>query len=876
MAKGNGFTGRGRRVTTRRSVRVADFTARSLITVGGIGTIVAVATVCIFLIAVVLPLFRPAHVELASDQPGIATTDPVEHLEVDEYRTIGFTCTAAGKLTVFRLDDGSLLEQRSLFEELAPTAISFGGADASTIVGFDDGRVQLLRIGFRTDFLRAADVPDDLLDLAVGAVAPLRAGMVQRTPEGQFRLQTLKVERIGSPYRLADGRITAIHHAVNGTEIGIAALVAAPGGTRLVHLTAEEAEDFLTGDVTFRYGVAEPLPYPSGGVDATFVRVAGDGGTVYAAWRDGSTMRVRTRGDDGPFVAESIRLTDAGTELTALEFLLGGETLISGTSDGALRGWYTVPEAEAGGVDGFRLFGAKLADRGAGSAVRAIASASRRRMFVASFENGALAVYAMTGEQRIASMSTPSGRPATGLEISPKENAIVALAADRLLQWSFEAGHPEATLGTMFSSVNYEGYAERNFAWQSSSATDDFEPKLSLIPLIFGTLKATFYSVIIGAPLALLAAIYTSEFLDPKWKAWIKPTIEMMASLPSVVLGFLAALVIAPFVERVLPATIAGFITVPFAFLVGAHLWQTLPSTFTTRWRRHRIVFVAPFLPLGILAAVWLGPIGERILFGSDLLAWLNGLHAAPAVGHALGGWFVLLLPLGATVAAVLLTRVVERPIRRATEHLSRRLAAWVPLVKFVVGTVLTLGLVLVASTVLSGVGLDIRKPVPLLGSVADTFDQRNALIVGFVMGFAIIPIIYTLADDALSTVPEHLRAASLGAGATPWQTALRIVVPTAMSGLFSALMIGLGRAVGETMIVLMAAGNTPVMSMNIFEGFRTLSANIAVELPEAPVGETHYRTLFLAALTLFAMTFLVNTVAEAVRLRFRRRAYQL
>jgi phosphate transport system permease protein len=156
------------------------------------------------------------------------------------------------------------------------------------------------------------------------------------------------------------------------------------------------------------------------------------------------------------------------------------------------------------------------------------------------------------------------------------------------------------------------------------------------------------------------------------------------------------------------------------------------------------------------------------------------------------------------------------------------------------------------------------------------TYVQRNALVVGFVMGFAIIPIIYTIAEDALSTVPQHLRAASLGAGATPWQTALRVVVPTAMSGLFSALMIGLGRAVGETMIVLMAGGNTPVTDWNIFNGFRTLAANIAVELPEAVKDSTHYRTLFLAALTLFVMTFVVNTVAEAVRLRFRRRAVQL
>jgi phosphate transport system permease protein len=104
----------------------------------------------------------------------------------------------------------------------------------------------------------------------------------------------------------------------------------------------------------------------------------------------------------------------------------------------------------------------------------------------------------------------------------------------------------------------------------------------------------------------------------------------------------------------------------------------------------------------------------------------------------------------------------------------------------------------------------------------------------------------------------------------------VRVVIPTAMSGLFSAMMIGLGRAVGETMIVLMAAGNTPLMDLNIFNGFRTLSANIAVEMPEAVVYGTHYRILFLTALTLFCMTFAVNTVAELVRLRFRKRAFQL
>src|SRR6185369_16186967 len=112
---------------------------------------------------------------------------------------------------------------------------------------------------------------------------------------------------------------------------------------------------------------------------------------------------------------------------------------------------------------------------------------------------------------------------------------------------------------------------------------------------------------------------------------------------------------------------------------------------------------------------------------------------------------------------------------------------------------------------------------------------------------------IFTIAEDSLANVPGHLRAGSLAVGATRWQTAVRIVLPTASPGIFSAIMIGFGRAVGETMIVLMATGNTPVMDWSIFNGFRALSANIAVELPEAPEGATLFRVLFLAALLLVA-----------------------
>jgi phosphate transport system permease protein len=155
-------------------------------------------------------------------------------------------------------------------------------------------------------------------------------------------------------------------------------------------------------------------------------------------------------------------------------------------------------------------------------------------------------------------------------------------------------------------------------------------------------------------------------------------------------------------------------------------------------------------------------------------------------------------------------------------------------------------------------------------------YDQRNAVVVGLAMGFAVIPIIFAISEDAFSNVPTNLVAGSLALGADRWQTVTRVVLPTASPGIFSAIMVGVGRAVGETMIVLMATGNTPIMEWNPFNGFRTLSANIAVEIPEAPHGGTLYRTLFLAALLLFAMTFLVNTVAELVRQRLRERYAQL
>jgi len=419
------------------------------------------------------------------------------------------------------------------------------------------------------------------------------------------------------------------------------------------------------------------------------------------------------------------------------------------------------------------------------------------------------------------------------------------------------------SMAAMFLPVQYERQAEPQHTWQSTGG-DDAEPKFGLMPLIFGTLKATLYSMLMAIPIALLAAVYTSEFMRPSVRAPVKSVVEMMASLPSVVLGFLAALVVAPFVAGVLPQTLTALLTIPFAFLVGARLWQLLPSQKALVWSgTPKFLFMTMMLPAGILLAVALGPVTESVFFSGDIKSWLN---AEPGSEGAWGGWMFILLPLSFLILALGWSRWGGPWMRGKSFDWDRGTCARFDLGRLFGTLVAALVLASILGWICARFGWDPRND--FMGQ----YSPRNALIVGFAMGFAIVPIIYTLAEDALSGVPSQLREGSLGAGATPWQTAVRIIIPTAMSGIFGAIMVGLGRAVGETMIVLMAAGNTPIMEWDAFNGFRALSANIATELPEAPRGGSHYRVLFFSGLVLFAMTFVINTLAELVRRRFRAR----
>jgi phosphate transport system permease protein len=871
---GRPITGWRRRRSTTRSVRVAERVARVLITLGGAGTIVAVTTIFVFLLGVVAPLFRSADVQALHADAGVpAAAGPgvlgdVAHLEVDENQALAWRLMADGTLEVFAVADGRVLSRRPLQPDTLPTALDVALGGRTIALGQQDGTVRIVGVEFEAAPLRAEDVPQVVAALAPGAAAPDGDVLYQRLGEQQFRRTRVRVteqEALGG-----DGAaVVRLCHAVDAGRT-LLTVLRADGSLRRVE--ARRRHNLLTDEVRTTIKTVElPLPLPAGGAPPSWLAQSDLGGAVYAIWEGGHALRIDARDGEAPYVAETVDLTpEPGVAVSAVRQMLGSTTLVVGDDQGRVRGWFlTRPDARSTvqRLTPAHDFGPRAA------AVTALSPSLRSRRLAVGFADGRIELVDMTSATVLAawwagatSADAPVDAPVDALVLAPRNDGVLAEVGGTLRRWRVDAPHAETTLSALFLPVFYEGAGRPLHTWQSSGGTDDFEPKLGLWPLIFGTLKASLYSLFFAVPIALLAAVYTSEFLSPRARARIKPVIEVMASLPSVVLGFLAAIVIAPAIEGSVPETLTAFVTVPCALLLGARLWQLLPQAAALRLAGlPRFLGMAAAIVAGLLLAARLGPAVERALWAGDMRSWLDG-----QVGGAAGGWMLLTLPLAAVLCALLRGRFVAPCLRRLSADWSRGRAAGIDLVLFGVTLLVVLVIARLLADGVSATGLDARDV--FLG----TYVQRNAMVVGFLIGFAVIPIMYTLAEDALSAVPDHLRAASLAAGATHWQTALRVVVPTAMSGLFSAVMIGVGRVVGETMIVLMAAGNTPVLDLNLFNGFRTLSATIAVELPEAVQGGTLYRVLFFAALTLFAMTFVINTVAELVRQRFRRRAYEL
>lgn len=714
---------------TRR--RLVNSLTAQVVGLGGIAVIGAIILIFVYLLGVVAPMFGGASIDEGPAAQFIA--EPIRQIDINETGEVALRVLGSGDVEAFAPDSGTVL-QRVAITGPVRTAQAVQSDDLLYALLTEAGFLQVVAVNYRVRFV------DDTRQLNT---------------------------RIGYAF---DDQGIELGEGVRAFDVAFAdetLTVAYLDGDRL---RFEEYRDTELG-----YEL-EPPRRSALRLRRTYQR-------VFFGPRQQSVYLVSSNGDLEVLGIRNIRkptpqfvgtLVAEGKTMTTFAPLLGRYSWLVGSTDNQLTQRFLVR-----GESGYELKSIRSFELPA-PALKIIPEPRRKGFAVLDAQGQLHLGYSTTG--KILASHNVGDFPVAAAVIGPRSNALLLAADDgRVRTLQLDNKHPEISWGTLWSKIWYEGYSEPIYSWQSSSADNDFEPKFSLTPLLFGTIKAAAYALLFAVPIAIMGALYTAYFMAAPMRALVKPGIEIMAALPTVILGFLAGLWLAPLIESNLAAVLSIVVVTPLGLLLLAWLWNLLPNNMTQRFEGwYGLLVMLPIVLIGF-AAFAIGPTIEAAMFGGDAKAWF-------------------------------------------AEYL----------------------------------GL--------------TYDQRNALVVGIAMGLAVIPTIFSIAEDAIYGVPNHLINGSLALGATPWQTLTRVVLLTASPGIFSAVMIGMGRAVGETMIVLMATGNTPVMDWNIFQGMRTFAANIAVELPESEVASTHYRILFLAALVLFFITFAFNTIAEVVRQRLRTR----
>lgn len=726
-----------------------DKASRWGITYAGYGVVFALLMIFVYLFYEVMPIFKGADVTPQVSYSLPITDVATQHVVLERYETLGIQYTEDGKVTFFEADNGDIRTQFDLPIPEDTTITSFGHSEyisEETVRGLSNGQAQIARVAYNITF------PDDQ------------------------RLITPKIE-----YPFGEAAITIDEQGEAIKLIAMETVTRGSGGSKIAALTAdnrlfitqlETQSNMMTGEVTVEATTSQLDNVPATPVKMIMNKALS---ALFITDTEGFVHYYDIENINAPHFITAIDAGE-GSPVTAIDFLVGTVSLVIGNMRGEISQWFLVrDENNLYDLTKIREFNSHNAP------ITAFAPEYTRKGFLAVDADGVLGIHYGTSARTLY-MDQQTDVPLVGAAISQRNGRIMLLDNQQQLHvaglWN---QHPQLSFAAMWNKVWYEGRADPEYIWQSSSGSDEFESKFSLVPLTIGTLKAAFYAMLFAMPLAIAGAVYTAYFMSPKIRGLVKPSIEIMEALPTVILGFLAGLWLAPFAEGHLPAIFSFVVLMPILMLLFAYLWSRLPSNIRhlvpDGWEA--VLLVPVIIGFGALC-IFISPYIEIWFFDGSMRQWFT--------------------------------------------------------------------------------------------DVGITYDQRNAMIVGIAMGFAVIPTIFSIAEDAVFTVPRHLTQGSLALGATRWQTVVSVVIPTASPGIFSAVMMGFGRAVGETMIVLMATGNSPVVNFNIFEGMRTLSANIAVELPETAVGSSHFRVLFLAALVLLGMTFIVNTFAEIIRQRLRAR----
>ncbi|WP_185962585.1 ABC transporter permease subunit [Thalassomonas sp. M1454] len=725
--------------------QVKNTLARWLISAGGVSVLFTLVLIFLYLVYVIKPVFESATIEPVASIP-VAASSKTLAVGIDEQKHIAFHINQNGNINFYQTNSDdkhqanelllsqSLLAEGEVIQEVLATNIN------QYIILLNNGSARVIQPSFKVNFVADERTVTPTIFYPLGDEAIFIDEQESEIDSFSF---TMNEER--------------------------AIFVALTKDKRFIKTSLIAEDDFnYDSEFSAEYQIiAEEF--------SAISHLAITPDLLISVVVKNNNVTLYDLGDDWdvPVITEFNPVYDTSANITSMALLSGSSSILFGTSDGEVLQWFEVASENARKYQQIRSFKASTDEP-----VSKIYPETYRKSFYAVTPTGEVGVYYTTSEAKLwqGKLLNSDQQP---FAIAPRANGLIT-SSSTLDAFDVENEHPEVTWSAIWQEVWYEGYPEPDYIWQSTSGSDDFEAKFSLMPISFGTLKAAMYAMLFAVPIAISAAIYTAYFMPPGLRKTVKPTIELMEALPTVILGFLAGLWLAPLIEAYLPAVFLLLIVLPLATVLTAFAWFKTPKSL-------KLILPESFAPLILL---------PFLLFAG----WLS-FECSPVIEDALFGG-------------------------------------------------------------------DMRQYIT--NDLGINFDQRNALVVGIAMGFAVVPTIFSMTEDAIFSVPKHLTSGSLALGATQWQTLVKVVLLTASPGIFSAVMMGLGRAVGETMIVLMATGNTPVIDWSIFQGMRTLSANIAVEMPESEVGSSHYRILFLAAFVLFVFTFIFNTLAEFVRQRLR------
>lgn len=740
---------------------IKDLLVRYGVIAGGLGVIVAIVLIFFYLLYVVFPLFLPATTKYIS-QYGIPekSLGKTILLEMEEQNEVAARFTDMGQVVFFETATGRtvLIKNVTIPQDTHIVSFAQGSpiSEGAVIYGLANGKAIIVKHRYQVSYPNNVRVITPSLEYPLG--------------EKPLEIETTGAALKKIAVRVSDDATTIVAIANDQTQ-----------GTNKIRLSSFQKEKSLFAEEAALQRTDSILNISATAISD--ILIDKEDHYLFLVSTTGQLSLFDISDKSAPVLRQTQDVVGAEQTITGLSFLNGDLSLLIGDSAGTVSQWSMVKD-NLNHLAMQKIRSIKVSDK----AVIEIKGEQRRKGFMAIDVDGLMGIYHTTAERELIKQQISGTAPTTSLNsmptasvLSPRANALLLESSDGKINfWRINNEHPEVSIKSLWQKVWYESYPKPDYVWQSSSASNDFEPKYSLIPLVFGTLKAAFYAMLVAMPLALMGAIYTAYFMSPKMRQGVKPAIELMGALPTVILGFLAGLWLAPFIETHLAGLFALLLIVPLGVILFAYAWEYFPKT------------LRQLIPDGWEAALLI-----------------------PII--LISGWFAF------AISIPLENFLFNGTLR---DWFSREF----------------------------GIG----------------YDQRNALVVGIAMGFAVIPTIFTIAEDAIFSVPKHLTVGSLALGATTWQTLSKVVLLTASPGIFSAIMIGLGRAIGETMIVLMATGNTPVMDFSVFQGLRTLAANIAVEMPESEVDSTHYRVLFLAALVLFLFTFFFNTLAEIIRQRLR------